>query len=76
MRSLIYSFFSLQEAAWEVADETIQVLGGMGYMKVGLSHFNSFYTNAPILLNERFSHNFRVIEREHQPEMGRRIICF
>ena len=23
-----------QEAAWEVADETIQILGGMGYMKV------------------------------------------
>ena len=26
--------FFEQEAAWEVADETIQILGGMGYMKV------------------------------------------
>lgn len=28
------AFFFFQEAAWFVADECIQILGGMGYMKV------------------------------------------
>lgn len=32
-----------QEAAWFCADEAVQILGGMGYMRV--KHLNFIYTN-------------------------------
>lgn len=37
---MIKKILPLQEAAWFVADECIQILGGMGYMKVSYVPFN------------------------------------
>lgn len=34
----VFFFFVWQEAAWAVTDECIQVMGGMGFMKVSVEH--------------------------------------